>query len=52
LLAQKISEVTGVGLVTIQGNQKPAVRVQVNPAAISALGLSWKMCEQFSDRRT
>ena len=40
LLAQKLSEVTGVGLVTIQGNQKPAVRVQVNPAAISALGLS------------
>jgi hydrophobe/amphiphile efflux-1 (HAE1) family protein len=35
-----LSEVTGVGLVTIQGNQKPAVRVQVNPAAISALGLS------------
>jgi multidrug efflux pump len=40
LLAQKLSELTGVGLVTIQGNQKPAVRVQVNPAAISALGLS------------
>ena len=40
LLAQKLSEVTGVGLVTIQGNQNPAVRVQVNPAAISALGLS------------
>ena len=40
LLAQKLSEVTGVGLVTIQGNQKPAVRVQVNPATISALGLS------------
>ena len=40
MLAQKLSEVTGVGLVTIQGNQKPAVRVQVNPAAISALGLS------------
>ena len=40
LLAQKLSEVTGVGLVTIQGNQKPAVRVQVNPAAISGLGLS------------
>ncbi|HKP02693.1 MAG TPA: multidrug efflux RND transporter permease subunit [Chthoniobacterales bacterium] len=39
LLAQKLSEVTGVGLVTIQGNQKPAVRVQVNPAAIAALGL-------------
>jgi len=40
LLAQKLSEVTGVGLVTIQGNQKPAVRVQVNPAAIASLGLS------------
>ncbi len=40
LLAQKLSEVTGVGLITIQGNQKPAVRVQVNPAAISSLKLS------------
>ena len=40
LLAQKLSEVTGVGLVSIQGNQKPAVRVQVNPAAIASLGLS------------
>src|SRR5213075_2475042 len=40
VLAQKLSEVSGVGLVTIEGNQKPAVRVQVNPAAISALGLS------------
>jgi len=39
-LAQKLSEVSGVGLVTIEGNQKPAVRVQVNPAAIAALGLS------------
>ena len=39
-LAQKLSEVTGVGLVTIEGNQKPAVRVQVNPAAVAALGLS------------
>ncbi len=40
VLAQKLSEVTGVGLVTIEGNQKPAVRVRVNPAAIAALGLS------------
>jgi hydrophobe/amphiphile efflux-1 (HAE1) family protein len=39
LLAQKLSEVTGVGLVTIEGNQKPAVRVQVDPAAIAAQGL-------------
>ena len=40
ILAQKLSEVTGVGLVTIQGNQKPAVRVQVNPSALAAQGLS------------
>ena len=39
VLAQKFSEVSGVGLVTIEGNQKPAVRVQVNPAAVAALGI-------------
>jgi len=39
VLAQKLSEVTGVGLVTIEGNQKPAVRVRVNPAALAGLGL-------------
>src|SRR5438046_6049672 len=39
VLAQKLSEVSGVGLVTIEGNQKPAVRVRVNPAAIAARGL-------------
>ncbi|MBW8781822.1 MAG: multidrug efflux RND transporter permease subunit [Verrucomicrobia bacterium] len=40
LLAQKLSEVSGVGLVSIEGNLKPAVRVQINPAAIAAQGLS------------
>jgi multidrug efflux pump subunit AcrB len=40
LLAQKLSEVSGVGLVTIEGSQKPAVRVRVNPAALASLGLS------------
>ena len=40
VLAQKLSEITGVGLVTIEGNQKPAVRVRVDPAAIANLGLS------------
>jgi hydrophobe/amphiphile efflux-1 (HAE1) family protein len=39
VLAQKLSEVTGVGLVTIEGNQKPAVRVRINPAALAGLGL-------------
>ncbi len=40
LLAQKLSQVTGVGLVSIQGNQKPAVRVRVNPTQLASLGLS------------
>ncbi len=40
VLAQKLSEITGVGLVTIEGNQKPAVRVRINPAALAAQGLS------------
>ena len=39
-LVPKLSELTGVGLVTISGGQKPAVRVQVNPRAIAALGMS------------
>jgi len=38
--AQKISQVTGVGLVTISGGQKPAVRVQANPTALSSYGIS------------
>jgi len=39
-LAQKISQIPGVGLVTISGGQKPAVRVQVNPTALSSRGLN------------
>jgi multidrug efflux pump len=39
-LAQKISQVSGVGLVSIAGGQKPAVRVQANPAAMAAYDLS------------
>jgi hydrophobe/amphiphile efflux-1 (HAE1) family protein len=39
ILAQKLSEVPGVGLVLIEGNQKPAVRVRINPAALAGLGL-------------
>ena len=45
-LAQKISQIPGVGLVSISGGQKPAVRVQVNPTALAALGLT------FEDVRT
>jgi multidrug efflux pump len=39
-LAQKISQLTGVGLVTISGGQKPAIRIQANPTSLSALGLN------------
>jgi multidrug efflux pump len=39
-LAPQISRLTGVGLVDFHGEQKPAVRVQVNPMAIAAKGLS------------
>ena len=39
-LAQKISQVSGVGLVSINGGQKPAVRVQANPTALSAYGIN------------
>jgi multidrug efflux pump subunit AcrB len=46
VLAQKLSEVSGVGLVTIEGNQKPAIRVRMNPTALAALGLG------FEDVRT
>src|SRR6201982_2888827 len=39
-LAQKISQLPGVGLVTISGGQKPAVRIQDNPTALSAYGIN------------
>ena len=39
-LAPKLSQVAGVGLVAIAGGQRPAVRIQVNPSQLSALGLS------------
>ena len=38
-LAQKIARVPGVGLVSIAGGRRPAVRVQVNPTAAAAYGL-------------
>ncbi|HET9743724.1 MAG TPA: efflux RND transporter permease subunit [Terriglobales bacterium] len=39
-LAQKISQLPGVGLVTLSGGQKPAVRIQANPTALASYGLS------------
>jgi len=42
-LAQRISQLSGVGLVSISGGQKPAVRIRANPAALSSYGLSLEM---------
>jgi len=39
-LAQKISQLAGVGLVTVGGGQRPAVRIQANTQALAAAGLS------------
>jgi len=39
-LAQKMSQVSGVGLVSVGGGQKPALRIQANPTALAAYGMS------------
>src|SRR6516162_672070 len=38
--AQKISQLPGVGLVSISGGQKPSVRIQANPTALASYGIS------------
>ncbi len=40
ILAQKISQVPGVGQVTVGGGQQPAVRIQANPKSLAGIGLS------------
>ncbi|MFJ3046689.1 efflux RND transporter permease subunit [Herbaspirillum chlorophenolicum] len=40
ILAQQISQISGVGLVSVNGQQKPAVRIQIDPAKIATLGIS------------
>ena len=39
-LAQKISRITGVGLVTLSGGRRPAVRIQINPRLLASYGMS------------
>src|SRR6202167_5432500 len=39
-LAQKISQLTGVGLVSVSGGQRPAVRIQVKPQSLAAYGIN------------
>lgn len=38
-LSQKIAQVSGVGLVSLSGGQRPAVRIQINPQALAAYGI-------------
>lgn len=45
-LAQKLSQLSGVGLVDISGGQRPAVRIQANPAVLAAYGLSLENVRQ------
>src|ERR1700689_673951 len=40
VLTQQLSQITGVAQVTVNGQQKPAVRIQIDPAKIASLGLS------------
>jgi multidrug efflux pump len=39
-MAQKLSQIPGVGLVSVAGGQRPAVRIQVNPTALASAGMS------------
>jgi len=39
-IAQKIAQLRGVGVVSLSGGQRPAVRVLINPSALAALGLN------------
>ncbi len=45
-LAQKLSQLSGVGLVAISGGQRPAVRIQANPTVLAAYGLSLENLRQ------
>ncbi|MDR0236093.1 efflux RND transporter permease subunit [Acinetobacter sp.] len=39
-VAQKLSQLTGVGMVSLAGGQRPAIRVQMNPAALASYKMS------------
>ena len=42
ILAQKLSQVSGVGLVTVGGNLSPSIRIQLNPAQLAAMNLDFE----------
>jgi len=45
ILAQKLSQVKGVGQVSLQGSSKPAVRIQVNPGALTKYDIGWEQIQ-------
>jgi multidrug efflux pump len=45
-LAQKLSQISGVGMVSISGGQRPAIRIRVNPSALASYGLSLEAVRQ------
>ena len=50
-MAQRISQLKGVGLVSISGGQRPAVRVQANPTALASYGLSLEISANGAGQR-
>jgi HAE1 family hydrophobic/amphiphilic exporter-1 len=52
ILVQKLSQVPGVGLVSIGGEQNPAIRIQVNPALLAAEGLDLESVRAATARLT
>ena len=50
-LALKISQVSGVGLVTLSGGHKPAIRIQADIRALAAAGWGWIACAQQLPKR-
>src|SRR6516162_9436673 len=46
ILNQKIAQIPGVGQVQIQGSSKPAVRVQINPTALTKYDIGWEQISQ------
>ena len=46
ILNQKIAQIPGVGQVNIQGSSKPAVRIQINPTALTKYDIGWEQISQ------
>ncbi len=52
ILDQKIAQISGVGQVNIQGSSRPAVRVQINPTALTKYDIGWEQIQPHLRRPT